>query len=55
MKLYVMSFADAATAAAAVAANPAAYVNGTFIWAETEKTMHLVIDGAVSNALALVV
>jgi hypothetical protein len=38
-KRYIMTFADEATAAAAVANNPEAYATGTLIWAEQNATM----------------
>lgn len=42
MKRYIMVFATAAEATAAVTNNPDAYAPGTLIFAETEGTLHLV-------------
>ena len=38
-KRYIMTFADEATALAAVTDNPDSYPTGTIIWAEANATM----------------
>ena len=54
MKAYIMTFATAAEASAAVSDNPDAYAPGTMIFAVAEGTMHYVsAAGTLSGALAI--
>ena len=54
MKAYIMTFATAADASAAVTANPEAYAPGTMIFAIAEGTMHYIsAAGTLSGALAI--
>ena len=54
MKAYIMTFATAADASAAVSDNPDAYAPGTMIFAIAEGTMHYVsAPGTLSGALSI--